>query len=659
MYSWYKESQVCYAYLADIRRGETLQDDLRGSNWFTRGWTLQELLAPSSVVFFDTNWNDVGTKGSLVDIISEITGIDDFVNFEGACVAKKMSWVAKRETTRVEDMAYCLLGLFNVNMPPLYGEGERSFMRLQLEILRTSDDESIFAWDTEYDSWDHEGSVDTLQNLNSGLLATTPKYFMNLGSIRPLKRTDRGNDLFSGDVQPFSMTNKGLHISLVLIQARRSDESLFLAPLKCLRARKNGEGDLIPTVQLRKSVEGVEIYTRVATFWCQSGRIENLVMLNYISLKRRSSNRFSHKYIYVNKGPSYQLKRSLTIKGWEFFVKLSSLKDHGFAISQYDQLELELNPEDSVDETRLVIKCVHGIVAGLQFVNGTGETIVLAIIVENGYAPSLLILTPDSNEKLENITSSLFDLCIGTTSIGSVNGSTSNVSSVDAACTMTHTALPGSENTGEIESYVPHQRPPLDRVSQRLRNGKSISACLRHVAADGGHQQFWIDIVIDVQDALRWPAPEWTKSLLLSMAMKNMKGEKQFSGAKTAESTKEHRRRRRTAPVSTTQHAVSEKRREKGGRFARDDRSRSRGRKRDDRIMEMPNRPFYRREVSRDYMQPESQEYSQGTGKERNRERRTYHSSGRSGSKVRDEREWTREKRVSKNGRAIRRKNEW
>jgi hypothetical protein len=69
--------------------------------------------------------------------------------------------------------------------------------------------------------------------------------------------------------------------------------------------------------------------------------------------------------------------------------------------------------------------------------------------------------------------------------------------------------------------------------------------------------------------------------------------------------------------------------------------------------MEMPNRPVYRREVSRDYMQPESQEYSQGTGEERNRERRTYHSSGRSGSKVRVEREWTREKRVSKNGRLL------
>jgi hypothetical protein len=649
MYSWYKESQVCYAYLADIRRGETLQDDLRGSNWFTRGWTLQELLAPSSVVFFDTNWNDVGTKGSLVDIISEITGINDFVNFEGACVAQKMSWVAKRETTRVEDMAYCLLGLFNVNMPPLYGEGEKSFVRLQLEILKTSDDESIFAWDAK-------------QKYSSGLLATTPKYFMDLGNIRPLKRTDLGNDLFTRDAQPFSITNKGLHISLLLIQAHRSDENLFLAPLKCLLADSKGEGDRIPTVQLRKSVEGVEIYTRVANFMSQSSRIENLLMPSYddINLKRRSSNQFLHKYIYVNEERSYKLNRSLTIKGWEFLVKLSSLKDHGFAISQYDQLDLKLNPEDSVDETRLVIKSVLGIVAGLQFVNGrTGETIVLAIIVENGYAPSLVMLTPDSDEKLENITSSLFHLCIGTTSIGSVNSSTSSEDSAVAADRNGHASSSGSENTGEIESYVPHQRPPLDRMSQRLRNGKSVSACLRHVIADGGHQQFWIDIVIDAQDALRWPAPEWIKMLRLSMAMKNMKVEKQYSDAKTTESTKKHHRRRRTASVSTTQHAVPEKSKEKGGRFARDDRSRSRGRKRDDRIMEMPNRPVYRREVSRNYMQPESQEFSQGNGKERSRERRTYHRLGHSTSVLRGERGWTREKRVSRNGKAIRREDAW
>jgi len=119
MYSWYKNSQVCYAYLADLRRGEHVQEDLRKSNWFTRGWTLQELLAPSSVVFFDKDWTDIGTRASLEEQISEITGIEDFVNFESACIAQKMSWASGRRTTRVEDMAYCLLGLFNVNMPPL------------------------------------------------------------------------------------------------------------------------------------------------------------------------------------------------------------------------------------------------------------------------------------------------------------------------------------------------------------------------------------------------------------------------------------------------------------------------------------------------------------------------------------------------------------
>ncbi|PMD29348.1 HET-domain-containing protein, partial [Hyaloscypha variabilis F] len=144
MYQWYQASQVCYAYLADVRLGKKLHRELEDSQWFTRGWTLQELLAPASVVFFDQDWVDIGTKASLGEIISEITGIEDLIDFESACVAQKMSWAANRKTTRVEDMAYCLLGLFDVNMPPLYGEGENAFIRLQLEILKTSDDESIF-----------------------------------------------------------------------------------------------------------------------------------------------------------------------------------------------------------------------------------------------------------------------------------------------------------------------------------------------------------------------------------------------------------------------------------------------------------------------------------------------------------------------------------
>jgi hypothetical protein len=89
---------------------------------------------------------DIGTKRSLVELVSEITGIQDLFDWSNASVAQKMSWASDRTATRVEDMAYCLLGLFDVHLPPLYGEGSKAFLRLQLEILRTSDDESLFAW---------------------------------------------------------------------------------------------------------------------------------------------------------------------------------------------------------------------------------------------------------------------------------------------------------------------------------------------------------------------------------------------------------------------------------------------------------------------------------------------------------------------------------
>ena len=96
MYQWHKNLQVRYAYLADVCWGVTLWSDFGGSIWLTRGWTLQEFLAHSSAIFFDKDWIDTGTKASLEERILEITGIDDFVNFERACVAQKMSWVAKR-----------------------------------------------------------------------------------------------------------------------------------------------------------------------------------------------------------------------------------------------------------------------------------------------------------------------------------------------------------------------------------------------------------------------------------------------------------------------------------------------------------------------------------------------------------------------------------
>lgn len=134
MFRWYSQAQVCYAYLSDVpykpRDGAPFEYNFRKSRRFTRGWTLQELLAPSSLVFLNSQWVDIGTKSTLGTLISSITGIKDLLNYESSSVAQKMSWAARRETTRVEDKAYCLLGLFDINMPPLYGEGKNAFLRL-------------------------------------------------------------------------------------------------------------------------------------------------------------------------------------------------------------------------------------------------------------------------------------------------------------------------------------------------------------------------------------------------------------------------------------------------------------------------------------------------------------------------------------------------
>ncbi|KAH9907700.1 heterokaryon incompatibility protein-domain-containing protein [Xylariomycetidae sp. FL2044] len=123
---------------------------LWASRWFTRGWTLQEFLAPSHVEFFNCNWVYLGTKSSLETLLSYITGIEcPTINADGLAsisAAQKMSWAATRRTTKEEDIAYCLMGLFNVNMPLLYGEGHRAFQRLQEHIIQQSEDYTLLVW---------------------------------------------------------------------------------------------------------------------------------------------------------------------------------------------------------------------------------------------------------------------------------------------------------------------------------------------------------------------------------------------------------------------------------------------------------------------------------------------------------------------------------
>ncbi|KAI0140454.1 heterokaryon incompatibility protein-domain-containing protein [Xylariaceae sp. FL1272] len=176
MFTWYENSAACYAYLSDIASTSDLIHDgrafdsryksnrhqaLEDSRWFTRGWTLQELIAPREVCFFDSYWQFLGTRTSLAKRISAKTLIDIGVllprltslvslfdqercRLDECSVHTKMGWARNRITTRPEDRAYSLMGLFDVNMPLLYGEGSvKAFRRLQDEIIKRTNDQSI------------------------------------------------------------------------------------------------------------------------------------------------------------------------------------------------------------------------------------------------------------------------------------------------------------------------------------------------------------------------------------------------------------------------------------------------------------------------------------------------------------------------------------
>ncbi|KAL5316398.1 hypothetical protein ACEPPN_015443 [Leptodophora sp. 'Broadleaf-Isolate-01'] len=214
MYRWYQDAAVCYAYLSDVETSNASGKGSFGeSAWFTRGWTLQELIAPSSVEFYNSAWKKFGTRESLKDMISRITNID-MAMLEGAdpeefSVAKRMSWASKRTTTRAEDRAYSLLGLFDINMPMLYGEGDRAFIRLQEEIAKRSDDQSLFAWKS------------TTVNYR-GLLANSPADFANCYNIVPARSKWSQN--------PCSVTGKGVSIEIAMVGWAMET---YLAALDC------------------------------------------------------------------------------------------------------------------------------------------------------------------------------------------------------------------------------------------------------------------------------------------------------------------------------------------------------------------------------------------------------------------------------------------
>ncbi|KAF2690737.1 HET-domain-containing protein [Lentithecium fluviatile CBS 122367] len=234
MFKWYQNSERCYVYLSDFNSGLTESRatnatpitgaqimNFKNCKWFSRGWTLQELLAPRNLIFYDVNWLYFGSASELAGMLSSATRIPQQALLGTAplynySVAQKMSWAATRRTTREEDMAYCLLGLFDVNMPLFYGEGARkAFFRLQEAIMRESNDLTLFAWQSVPES------------CYRGILARSPSEFYTAGDITHLTPVSQNPE--------FAMTNKGLKIESML---ERSSGPSFM-PLNCTRQTDN------------------------------------------------------------------------------------------------------------------------------------------------------------------------------------------------------------------------------------------------------------------------------------------------------------------------------------------------------------------------------------------------------------------------------------
>jgi hypothetical protein len=284
MFQWYRDCQVCYTFLYDVSDGDILgheDSEFRRSRWFTRGWTVQELLAPHNLRFFSKSWNELGNRYHLRDLVSQLTGIPTIYlvgdgpvsdlphssislqnrrthRFFEASVAQRMSWASRRSTTRKEDLSYCLLGIFNVNIPLLYGEGDKAFRRLQEEIMKRTNDQSLFAWGYSR-SQPAAMETDSIGHGPYSYLATSPTDFEGCHDMISRK---------NGRRKSFEVTKKGLCIDIDLLifkdkptssQNRRNRRTEAFGLLDCHPAGDLFNRIAIPLGELRKEGENISV----------------------------------------------------------------------------------------------------------------------------------------------------------------------------------------------------------------------------------------------------------------------------------------------------------------------------------------------------------------------------------------------------------------
>ncbi len=238
MYKWYSCASQCYAFLHDVDDDDDPRaagSQFRMSVWFTRGWTLQELIAPSMLVFLTKDWTTIGTKHGMAPIVSEVTGVDIGIlqgtdSLETVSVARRMSWASARSTTREEDEAYSLMGLFGIHMPTIYGEGRHAFIRLQEEILKQFPDDTLFAWGDRFTIHQprdlHFLAFHTAMppEHDGRLFAPSPLSFHSAGDLRPISEASFAQRLgMEGGPHhrppTYSLTRYGVHAELPILQS--------------------------------------------------------------------------------------------------------------------------------------------------------------------------------------------------------------------------------------------------------------------------------------------------------------------------------------------------------------------------------------------------------------------------------------------------------
>ena len=377
MHRWYENAQVCYAYLHDVpglsfptARDKEKYPNFNGwPEWFSRGWTLQELIAPSEVEFFNKDWQSIGDKRTHAPTLVGITGVPEYILIDGLCgnrpcVAQIMSWAANRTTTRVEDRAYSLMGLLDVNMPMLYGEGKKAFHRLQLEIIRASNDQSIFAW---YPGGDKEepGSI----------LADDPSCFWSCGKmelmghdefIRSLEKDAPEGTLDSIEdrLSTFPITNRGIHIWL-LLRPLPDSRTLFEAWLPCRR----GPWDPPVTIDL---VLWDSNYYRWPT------PLHILPMLHSASFSPASSSQ--HNFDLAPEGPLqfrqvYLKYQDLPHRNTTFKIDDSALTENGFTCCGANPKEFTEHRLSLITTTSFRIKIYSESLSNHCLVVGFGQSL--------------------------------------------------------------------------------------------------------------------------------------------------------------------------------------------------------------------------------------------------------------------------------------------